>query len=300
MDSTTLALLERIFLTVLPLVAIVSVGFFYARAQHTDMTIANRLNIDVFCPALIFSVMSAKSFDLPTYSSLAIGALIVVLGSGLLLWPISRLLGVQSKTFLPPIMFNNSGNLGIPLLVLAFGEQALPAAVVLFLVENLLHFTVGIYMLDHRTNPFNVLRMPMIIATIAGLVVSTFEWTLPAAAQVPIDMLGQIAIPLMLFALGVRMTDVDFSNWKIGAWGSLLTPLSGVVIALALQPILQLEPVQFSYLLIFGALPPAVLNYMMAERYNQEPQQVASIVLLGNISSLVVIPVALAFALQIG
>ncbi len=300
MDSSSFALMERIFLTVFPLVAIVSVGFFYARARHTDMAIANRINIDVFCPALIFSVMSAKSFDLPTYSSLAIGAAILVLGSGLLIWPLCRLLGVQLKTFLPPMMFNNSGNLGIPLLVLAFGEQALPAAVVLFLVENLLHFTVGIYMLDHRTNPFNVLRMPMIIATIAGLVVSSFDWTLPNVVQVPVDMLGQIAIPLMLFALGVRMTSVDFSNWKIGLWGSLLAPVSGVLIALALQPLLQLEPLQFSYLLMFGALPPAVLNYMMAERYNQEPHQVASIVLLGNISSLLVIPIALAFALQTG
>ena len=96
------------------------------------------------------------------------------------------------------------------------------------------------------------------------------------------------------------MTSVDFTHWKIGAWGSVLAPASGVLVALALQPILQLEPLQFSYLLIFGALPPAVLNYMMAERYNQEPQQVASIVLLGNIGSLLVIPIALAFALQAG
>src|SRR5690554_4680227 len=228
MDSTSLALLERIFLTVFPLAAIVSVGFFYARARDTDMAIANRINIDVFCPALIFSVMSAKSFDLPTYSNLAIGAVIVVLGSGLLIWPLCRLLGVQLKTFLPPMMFNNSGNLGIPLLVLAFGEQALPAAVVLFLVENLLHFTVGIYMMDHRTNPFNVLRMPMIIATIAGLLVSSLGVTLPSTVQIPVDMLGQIAIPLMLFALGVRITSVDFTHWKIGMWGALLTPLSGI------------------------------------------------------------------------
>ncbi len=300
MESTAMALMERIFLTVFPLVAIVSVGFLYARARHTDMAVANRINIDVFCPALIFSVMSAKSFDLPTYSTLAIGGLLVVLGSGLLLWPLCRFLRVHPKTFLPPMMFNNSGNLGIPLLVLAFGEQALPAAVVLFLVENLLHFTVGVYMMDHRTNPLNVLRMPMIIATIAGLLFSSFGWSLPQAVQVPVDMLGQIAIPLLLFALGVRMTSVDFSNWRLGLWSSLLAPASGLVMVFLLQPILQLDPVQFGYLLIFGALPPAVLNYMVAERYNQEPQQVASIVLLGNMSSLIIIPVVLAFALQLG
>jgi len=297
MESTVFMLLERIFQTVFPLVAIVSIGYFYARWRTTDMAIANRINIDVFCPALIFSVMSAKSFDLPAYSVLAAGAAIVVLGSGLILLPACRLLGVQRKTFLPPTMFNNSGNLGIPLLVLAFGEQALPAAVIMFLVENLLHFTVGIYMMDHRTNPFNVLRMPMIIATIAGLLISSFGISLPETVKLPIDMLGQIAIPLMLFALGVRMTSVDFTHWKIGVWGALLTPLSGIAISLLLYPVLNLPDEHFAYLLIFGALPPAVLNYMVAERYNQEPHLVAPIVLIGNIGSLVVIPLVLVFVL---
>jgi len=297
MESTVFMLLERIFQTVVPLVVIVSIGYFYARWRSTDMAITNRINIDVFCPALIFSVMSAKSFDLPAFSVLAAGAAIVVLGSGLILLPVCRLLGVQRKTFLPPMMFNNSGNLGIPLLVLAFGEQALPAAVIMFLVENLLHFTVGIYMMDHRTNPFNVLRMPMIIATIAGLLISSFGVTLPSTIQVPVDMLGQIAIPLMLFALGVRMTSVDFTHWRIGMWGALLTPLSGIAIALLLYPVLNLPDEHFAYLLIFGALPPAVLNYMVAERYNQEPHLVAPIVLIGNIGSLVVIPLVLVFVL---
>lgn len=297
MEGTTLSLVERIFLTVFPLVAIVSVGFFYGRKKRPDMSVANQINMDVFCPALIFSVLSAKSFDLGAFQELAVGAAIIVLGSGLLLWPLCRLLKIQIKTFLPPMMFSNSGNLGLPLVVLAFGEQALPAAVILFLVENTLHFTVGIYMLDHRTNPLNLLKMPMILASILGLVWSGFDLALPTAAATFIGMLGDVCIPLMLFALGVRMTSVDFSRWRIGMLGAILCPLSGVMLALCLQPILQLEPTQFGYLILFGALPPAVLNYMVAERYNQEPDQVASIVLLGNMGSLIIIPLTLAFIL---
>jgi len=298
MGIDALALMERIFLTVFPLVAIVSIGYFYARRVSTDMAVANRLNMDVFTPALIFSVLSAKSFNLAEYQELALAALIIVLGSGLLLWPICRLLKVQVKTFLPPMMFSNSGNLGIPLIVLAFGEHALQAAVVLFLVENLLHFTVGIYMLDHRTNPFALLKMPMIISSIAGIGWSLSGFELPVFLQTFIDMLGQISIPLMLFALGVRMLSVDFSQWRIGISGALLCPLSGILIALMLQPVIGLTAEQFSYLLVFSALPPAVLNYMVAERYQQDPQQVASIVLLGNIGSLLIIPLVLIFALQ--
>jgi predicted permease len=139
--------------------------------------------------------------------------------------------------------------------------------------------------------------MPTIIATIAGLLVSGLGVTLPSTVLVPIDMLGQITIPLMLFALGVRMISVDFTHWKIGLWGALLAPLSGIVVALMLYPILNLPAEHFAYLLIFGALPPAILNYMLAERYDQEPHAVASIVLIGNIASLVIIPLVLAFVL---
>lgn len=295
--ETSSLLIERIFLTVFPLVAIVTVGFFYARRYKPDMGSANQVNIDVFIPALIFSVLSAESFDLIKYQNLAIAALCVVLGSGLVLYPFCKLLKVHPKTFLPPMMFSNSGNLGIPLIVLAFGEQALPAAVVLFLVENLLHFTVGIYILDHKTRLLNLLRMPMILATIFGLLWSAMDWPLHQALATFIEMLGQIAIPLMLFALGVRMLTVDFSNWKVGAQGALLCPISGVLIALLVQQFLSLDNVQFAYLVVFSTLPPALLNYMVAERYNQEPQQVASIVLIGNMASLLLIPIALAFVL---
>ena len=138
-NDTSLALIQRIFGVVFPLAAIAAVGFLYARKRPTDMAVANRINIDVFIPALIFSVMAASDFRLLDYVPLGLGAVVVVLGSALVAWPFCRWLGVAPKTLLPPMMFNNSGNLGIPLLVLAFGEAALPAAIVMFVISNLLH-----------------------------------------------------------------------------------------------------------------------------------------------------------------
>lgn len=297
MDSTALALAERIFLTVFPLFAIVLCGYIYGRYKKPDMALANQLNMDIFVPALIFFVLSDKSFDLVRYQSLAIGAALVILGSGLLLWPFCRLLKVQAKTFLPPMMFSNSGNLGLPLILLAFGEHALPAAIMLFIVEMTLHFTLGIYMMDHKTNPWQLLRMPIIIATIAGLSWSSLDLTIAASIASALDMLGQISIPLLLFTLGVRLITVDFSAWRIGVTGALLCPLAGILVAYAAQQLLHLSPDQFAYLIIFGALPPAVLNYIVAEQYNQEPKQVASIVLLGNMGALFFIPATLVFVL---
>jgi hypothetical protein len=210
---------------------------------------------------------------------------------------VARLFGFQNKTFIPPMMFNNSGNLGLPLLVFAFGEQALAAAVVLFIVENTLHFSLGMKIMDSSASLLAISRIPILIATVGGLAVSMLDLQIPQLLATPINMLGQICIPLMLFALGVRLINIDWQDWKIGLAGALTSPLSGLAIAIPVGYLLNLSTQQFSLLVVFGSLPPAVLNYMIAERFNQQPKQVASIVLLGNLAALAVIPLVLAFVL---
>ena len=120
---------------------------------------------------------------------------------------------------------------------------------------------------------------------------------LPSWLATPIDMVGQISIPLMLFGLGVRMITVDMSNWKIGLYGAIFSPLSSLIFALPFAYFMDLSVEYTAYIVLFSVLPPAVLNYMFSERYNQEPQVVASIVLIGNIASLVIIPATLFFIL---
>jgi len=284
-----LQVLEIIF----PIFAIVLVGYLYARRHGPDMASANRLNLEVFTPALIFSVLSAEGFDLASYADLALAAFVVVIGSGLLAWPLARLLGWNTQVFVPPMMFNNSGNMGLPLALFAFGEAAVPAAMVLFLVENTLHFTVGNAMLIKRINPLALLRMPMLVATIAGIVVSLAQLPIPQPVHGAIELLGQIAIPLMLFSLGVRMTGANLSDWRIGLVGGVVSPVSGLLAAWVALSWFELSGLQAAQLWVFAALPPAVLNFMLAERYNIAPQQVAAIVLLGNLAAVVVMPLVL-------
>ncbi|HMW28816.1 AEC family transporter [Plasticicumulans sp.] len=290
-------LLLRIGGIVFPVFAIAAVGALWGRRHRPDMSVVNRLNVEVFAPALVFWALADKPLDFDLYRDLAIGGIAVVLGSGLLLWPFVRLAGIDARTFIPPMMFNNSGNMGIPLALFAFGETALQAAVVLFIIEMVLHFTVGLYILDHRTRPWRLLKMPMIQATIAGLACSAFGLTLPAPLANTIKLMGQVSIPLLLFALGVRLLDVNLRDWKLGTAGAFAGPLAGVASLWLVLPWLSLDEAQFPQLLIFAALPPAVLNVLVAEQYRQEPERVASIVLIGNLGSLVVLPAALWFAL---
>ncbi len=287
----------QILSIVAPVFGLVLVGWLYARRHGPDMSAANRMNLDVFIPALIFDVLSGKDFQIGLYLDLALGALLVVLGSGLVALAVSRVSGTAWRTLVPPSMFNNSGNMGLPLAVLAFGEQALPAAVVVFLVENLMHFTVGVRMLDPGASLARLLRIPMVMACLLGLAFSLLQVHLPRPLAVGVEMLGQVSIPLMLFALGVRLKDADWSHWRVGILGAGLRPVAGLAVALPLLLVLPLEESLARQLVLFAVLPPAVLNYVLAEQYGQEPETVASIVIWGNLASLLTIPLTLAFVL---
>ncbi len=270
-----------------PIFAIILVGYVYASynkkyKQAVNIEFANRMNMEIFIPALLIDALSRQDFALLDYQPLALAGLLMVLLSGVFAWIFAKVFSLSMPMFVPSMMFNNSGNMGLPLAVLAYGDDALSAAVILFLMSNLLHFTLGAYLVGGKISWWDLLRMPVNIATIIGLVISFSHWNMPEIIQTPIKMLAQIAIPLMLISLGVRMTSVDFSAWRIGLIGAIMCPLVSVVAAFLILLFIPLEPMQRTELLLFATLPPAVLNYMFAEKYQQQPVEVASMVAVGN------------------
>ena len=278
-----------------PIFSIILIGYLYARFRHVDIEFANRMNMELFIPALLIDALSKQNFSLLDYQPLAVAGIVVILLSGVFAWGIAKALKLSVPMFVPSMMFNNSGNMGLPLAMLAFGEEAFSAAVVLFLMSNLFHFTLGTYIVGGKISWWNLLKMPVNIATIIGLTISFSGWKMPDIIHIPVEMLAQIAIPLMLISLGVRMTLVDLSAWRIGLIGALVCPLVSVVAAFIILIFLPLDPMQRTQLLLYAALPPAVLNYMFAEKYNQQPTEVASMVVVGNALSVFVLSIMLLY-----
>lgn len=289
---------ERVLGIILPVFLVIALGFAYARKAKPDMVWVNRINVNVLAPALIFTALAGKDFDLGANRILIVASIGVVLGSGLLAWPFARLMHEDRRTLLPPMMFNNCGNMGLPLAALAFGPAGLSAMVALFTISNLLHFTLGVWIIDHHAKFGNLLRNPMVLATFAGFLFAALHPPMPDWLMQALKMTGDAMIPLMLIALGVRLYDVSWSSWRIGLIGGLLCPLTGIAMAALLAPVLGLDREQAALLMLFGCLPPAVLNFMVAEQYQQEPGKVASIVLIGNVLAVVFVPLGLALALR--
>ena len=143
---------ERIAGIILPVFIIIALGYLYARLRgpsvQSDMSAVNRVSMDVLCPLLVFTALAAKDFELARSGTLILAGVLISLGSGLLAWPVARFFGYDVRSFVPPMMYNNCGNMGLPLAVLAFGAGSLPAAVALFMACNLVYFSIGIKIIE--------------------------------------------------------------------------------------------------------------------------------------------------------
>jgi len=290
-------LISEIFTIIFPIVFIALIGLLYAKKEHVNMDTTNKINLEIFVPILVFYSISEKLPSITNLGYFSLGGVIVVLGSGIILYPIIKMMGIEAKTFLPPMMFNNSINLGFPLALFTFGEEALVMFISLSLVQVIGQFTIASAMYGGETKILKIFKNPVIVATIFGLLFNYFDMHFPEVINISLKMMSHVSIPLVLFALGVRLVHIELKYWKLGLIGAILCPISGIIMALLAIYIFDYTQTQQALIILFGALPPAVLNAIMAEQYKKDAVLVASVVAIGNIFSLVSIPIVLYFVL---
>ena len=167
----------------------------------------------------------------------------------------------------------------------------------LFVTTNLMFFTLGAYLIGRDLPWRRIASSPVVIATALGMACGMLEVTLPRPLLVPLKLLGDVALPLMLFTLGVRMTGVRRGDLKVGVAGALMCPITGLVVAGALVPWLPLAAEHRALLFLFAALPPAVVNHLLAESYRRDPEKMAAIVVIGHAASVLFVPLGLSIGL---
>ncbi|HTQ73082.1 MAG TPA: AEC family transporter [Burkholderiales bacterium] len=291
-------MLERIVSVIAPVFLIIAIGYGYGRRNKPDLKTFNHVSLHVLGPLLVFTSLAGEDFQLRGNVAFVAAGVIVILASGLIAWPIARLARVSPRTFVPPMMFNNCGNMGLPLAVLAFGRPGLAAMVLMLVASTLLQFTLGSRIVSRHAEWRALATSPMIIASALGLLFAALSWNVPVALMPGLKMLGDATLPMMLFALGARLIDLSSRGWQLGVLGAVVCPLAGFAGAYLAQFALHLPEEQFAQLMLFASLPPAALNYLLAERYNQEPERVASLVLIGNALAIVFVPLGLTLGLH--
>jgi malate permease and related proteins len=288
----------KILQITLPIFIIILIGFFYSKYTKPDLASTNKLVVDIALPILIFTSLATKDFNPQTALLFTFGTVLLIFLSGLLAFATHKLSGTRWQAFAPSVMFVNVGPIGIPLIVLAFGADGLAPAVILLVISNILHFTVGAGLMSGKIDWRMLYANPLVWATVLGVAVSQSGISLPTWLVTPLTMLGNVLVPMMLLSLGGRLSTSQISDAKVGFISSVLAIGIRLICAFLILKILPLQGVERGAFILFTCLPSAVFNFMLADKFKIEPQKVASIVVVGHIASLVFLPLGiwLAFA----
>ncbi|EJL9432534.1 AEC family transporter [Vibrio cholerae] len=289
---------EQIIAILFPVMSLVLIGYLIGLWLKPDFRPINRINMEAFVPALVFSSLVNMPLD-TQQTPLLLAALVAVLLTGILMLLICRLGRWSFKTWAPLHMFRNSGNLAIPLFTYAFGETALPSAVLLFVVSMCLHISLGVAMLSKGSVLKTVLSAPVFLASSLALLLNLSGVSIWSPLYNPTALLGQAAVPVMLLSLGSQMINLRLAGLKVGLVSTAQSLLTGACAFALIYFFIPLPPLQLQMMVLFTMLPPAVMNYLFAERYHIEPTQVAAMVLFGNFFSLLSLPILLFIALSL-
>jgi len=276
---------------VLPVFFVAALGFAFGRwhSGRPEMGFINRANIMLFCPALIFSALLEHPLDPGHAWPLIVAGVLIIIVPGLLLSLIRRP-GMVRPGFLVPGMFRNTGNIGIPLMMLAYGEDLLGDIIILFVLSNLLHFSLGLFLLSRGGSRWLWLRNPNVWAAVLGVTFAYLREWLPEFVLTTADLTAQIAIPLMLFGLGVRLSQDRIERLDVALRINALYLLAGLLTLPLVLWLLPLTPDWARMVTLSALLPPVVINYLLCEQYEVEPRTVAGVVLLGNVLSIATVP----------
>jgi predicted permease len=289
-------------LTVLGIVAPVLLlgvaGFTWARAGY-DYPIAfvTRMSMTLAVPCLIFTALMDAEIAPAALTALSVAALAaygVVLA---LSWGLVALTGLDRRAHVAPLAFGNTGNIGLPLALFAYGEAGLSLAVVVFAVMALFTFTVGLWLVAGAAAPARVLREPMLWATVLGGLFLSMGWQTPDWLTRSLTLVGQMAIPLMLITLGVAIARLRPGRLGRAVWLSAAKLALGLAAGVVAGRWFALEPTAFGVLVLQMATPVAVTSYLLAERYDADPDAVAGLVMVSTLMAVAAMPVTLSFLL---
>jgi len=280
---------------VLPVFITALIGYALAKANRPfDNKTITFLVASIGTPALVFFNLSKTTVAAGALAVIA-AATIVAISFYLAVGAIAlKALGLKWRTYLPSLAFPNAGNLGLPLALYAAGEEGLNYAIVIFAITSIVNLTAGQAIAAGRNNFFAVLKSPILPAVALGLILAYGGIPIPLFASNTLEMLSGLTIPLMLLMLGTSLAKIKVTTFGRSAVLSVVRIGMGVVAGFTLAALFGFTGPERIAFVLQCAMPVAVFNYVFAQMYDNEPGEVASLVVVSTLLSVLTTPIVLA------
>ncbi|GHE20635.1 AEC family transporter [Halomonas urumqiensis] len=289
-------MLAQLFAVMAPVLAGAGLGFTWIRLGHPyPIEFVTRLVFNIGTPALVLASLSGADIDAGSFGLTMLATAMVLTSMAGVAFLLARLLRRDWRVLLASTMYPNTGNMGLPVVLYAFGQSGFVYGITVMVTVSLFQFTVGSMMASRSGRPWRTLaRTPTVYAILIALTLLLTDTQLPLWLDNSVDLISGFTVPLMLITLGVSLASIQVKNLRSGIGFSLLRIPTAALIAWGVGHLLGLPPLAIGILILQMSMPVAVFNYLFAQKAKREPEYVASLVFCSTLLSLIYLPILLA------
>ena len=271
-------MLYQLFSVIAPVLTCAVIGYVWRKqGRPYDTSLVTTLVTNIGTPCLVFFTLIDTKIEADAFLTMGAATFTTMVAFYVFYFVFLKAMKLSQKAFLSALAYGNTGNMGLPLCLLAFGDHGLALAIA--------YFTV------------NVLRLPILYAALAALVVMVMGWTVPAPIVNTTRILSGLTVPLMLITLGVSLAGLGVKKLPQAVLLSVMRLGVGFLVGWGVAELFDFEGVARGVLILQCAMPVAVFNFLFAERYNNQPEEVAGMVVISTVLSFATLPFLLAFVM---
>lgn len=288
------AILSIFVSDIFPIFLIAGVGYVLARRLRTGVKTLAHVAFYALVPCFAFRMLSTSKMGGPEAVRLALLAILVTASMGILARVVAipfRLSRAELSGFLLVVIFSNGGNYGLPVVLFAFGNEALPHATVYFVTSALLTYTVGVFLAaaGRRSVPqaiLGVTRIPAIYGVAAAAFVVVTGVSVPLVILRPVQLMADAAIPIMILVLGMQLERATIPERpRVVAAAVVLSLVAAPIVALGLTWLLGLSGAARQAGVVLASMPTAVITTILALEFDTAPAFVTNVVFITTLLS---------------
>ena len=290
----------KLFEVIFPVFFVIGIGYYLGKKNpNIDTNFITNFAGNIGTPAMIFYTVTTTGITLTVFIHYFTYALIMIGGFAIIGLILLFFLNKDLSMELPPLILPNTGNMGVPICLFAYGTQGLGVASAIASVIILFHFTLGVFLAKKEFSFDVVLKSPPVYAIIVSVLFLYFKIDTPLFLENTTFLLTYATIFLVLMSLGIALTRFKFSL-KNSIILSLCRVIIGPIIAFIIIYYFELKGFAAGVLLIQSAMPSAILNYLVGSMYSPKKivDSIASTIVVSTLMSFITIPIIVYIALS--
>ena len=291
----------KLFEVLFPVFFIVGIGYFLGKKKSDiDTTFITNYSANFGAPALFIFAITSSGVSYEVFSEYFFYSIIALISFAIVGIIFLYFMKKDISRELPPFFLPNTGNMGIPICLFAYGSLGMGVAAAISSLVVLLHFTANIFLASKKFDIKVILKSPSTYAVIIAVSYLYFDITMPTFVINTVMLLGYAMIVLILMSLGVSLTQMKVFSIKSSIISSIGRVIIGPIIGFIIIKIFNLSGYAAGVLLIQSSMPSAILTYLIASMYSPKEivDNISSMIVVSTLMSLVTVPIIVFISLK--